>query len=257
MRSASASASCGQRTRVASKVPQTASMSSWDSPKSRAARMMAMYRRTEFSTWRGYPPGPVRLTRELVDQPQQVERGERLGEEQGRPGVVRRALVLDSGGQHHDPRAAQVVALAQRAAGVEAVELGHVDVEEDDPRLGLVGLDEALLAGGGLDELEARDVLERRRDQPPDEGVVVDDQDGRRHWTSSRMRSIAPSSTVPNASTTCGSNCVPASEPMTSRARSSFEAGRYGRSGVSASSVSATANTRAASGIASSWSPSG
>ena len=60
-----------------------------------------------------------------------------------------------------------------------------------------------------------------------------------------------------NAVTTAGSNCVPAPAAIVTRASSSVTAGRYGRTVVSASSVSATANTRAASGMVSPRRPSG
>ena len=51
-------------------------------------------------------------------------------------------------------------------------------------------------AVAGLLQVEARDVLERRGDQLADEGVVVDDEDRRRHAIPSRMRANASSGIV-------------------------------------------------------------
>ena len=60
-----------------------------------------------------------------------------------------------------------------------------------------------------------------------------------------------------NTRTIAGSNCVPAPPLSSARARSAPIEPRYGRSLVIASNESATANTRAPSGIASEASPSG
>ena len=71
------------------------------------------------------------------------------------------------------------------------------------------------------------------------------------------MRVNASSGTVSYAATIAGSNCVPAAARITWRASDHDEAGRYGRSVVRASSVSATAKTRAWTGICSPASASG
>ena len=60
-----------------------------------------------------------------------------------------------------------------------------------------------------------------------------------------------PRSRERNASTTSGSNCAPDSASISRVAAAHVSAGRYGRSLVIASSASATANIRAATGISS------
>lgn len=60
-----------------------------------------------------------------------------------------------------------------------------------------------------------------------------------------------------NTSTTLGSKCEPAFWRIYSIALFFAHAGRYGRSLVSASKTSTTANSRAASGISSPFSPRG
>ena len=118
---------------------------------------------------------------DLVDQAQQVQRGERLGEEEVGARVAGGGLVLRARGrQHHDRRAARLRLLAQPGARGDAVELGMSTSRKTIAGLVSTATVERLLAVARLVQLEARDVLERRRDQLADERVVVDDQDAAR-----------------------------------------------------------------------------
>src|SRR5262249_58025862 len=111
---------------------------------------------------------------ELVDQPEQVERAERLGQEQVGPGLlgIRLDVVAGSRGQHHDRRVGRRVVPAELPARLDPVQARHVDVEEHQRgTLALSDL-ERLDAVGRLVQLELRDVLERGRDQLADELVV-------------------------------------------------------------------------------------
>jgi hypothetical protein len=116
---------------------------------------------------------------EPVDEPQQPQRREPVGE----------------AGQHHDHRIGGDRVGAQPPARLDAVEPRHVVVEEDDLRAVLEGGFEGLLTVARLTQPESRDVLERGGDQPPYEGVVVDDQDRRAHASPSRTRTNAASGT--------------------------------------------------------------
>ena len=67
-------------------------------------------------------------------------------------------------------------ALAELAHDLDAVEVGHDDVEEDDVRADLLGLLERLLAAVGGDDAEAL-LAEGDRDELGDARLVVGDED--------------------------------------------------------------------------------
>ncbi len=71
---------------------------------------------------------------DLVDEPEQVEWAERLGQEQIGAGLLGAGLdpVVVGGGEHHDRRRGRSLLGAQRAAGLDPVEARHVDVEEHE-----------------------------------------------------------------------------------------------------------------------------
>ena len=129
---------------------------------------------------------PVGSHASSSDEPQQVQRRERLGEEQvgarARRGAARAA---DAGGEHDDARPAQSVEARSARHAVDPVQLGMSTSRNTIRGRGPPRRLDRLLAVGRLDELEARDVLERRGDEPADERVVVDDEDGVR--SSSRL----------------------------------------------------------------------
>jgi hypothetical protein len=85
---------------------------------------------------------------------------------------------LALGGQHHDRRPARLLALAQAAADLEAVQPGQHQVQQDQLRLPADGLLEALLAVRRGEDAEAL-ALEVVPDHLDDVGVVLDDQDRR------------------------------------------------------------------------------
>ena len=66
-------------------------------------------------------------------------------------------------------------ALAQLAHDLDAVEVGHDDVEQDDVRPDLLGLLERLFAAVGGDDAEAL-FAEGDRDELRDPGLVVGDE---------------------------------------------------------------------------------
>ena len=90
------------------------------------------------------------------------------------------------GGEHDDRRVRGRRARAQRGAGGDAVEARHVDVEEDDRRLARSARARSPRGRRGLDEVEARDVLERRGDQ------AADERDRRRRRRIVRLTRCAP-----------------------------------------------------------------
>src|SRR5918999_751353 len=135
---------------------------------------------------------------QVVDEPQQPQRRERLGEEvirarRGRPRV--RGSVGEAG-QHHDDRAGGDGVGAQPPAGLDAVEPRHVVVEQDHLRAILEGGFEGLLTVARLAQPEPADVPERGEDEPPYVRVVVDDEDRpAAHPSPSRIRTNASSGT--------------------------------------------------------------
>ena len=66
-------------------------------------------------------------------------------------------------------------ALAQLAHDLDAVEVGHDDVEQDDVRPDLLGLQERFLAAVGGDDAEAL-LAQGDRDELRDPGLVVGDE---------------------------------------------------------------------------------
>jgi hypothetical protein len=134
---------------------------------------------------------------EVVDEPQQPQRGERLGEEVIRAGRGRPRVggTVGEAGQHHDHGAGGDGVGAQPPAGLDAVEPRHVVVEQDDLRAILEGGFEGLLTVARLTQPEPADVVERGGDEPPDERVVVDDEDRPAHASPSRIRTNASSGT--------------------------------------------------------------
>ena len=146
---------------------------------------------------------PKRLSPRRVTQPvhqsQQLQGRERLREEEvgaGAAGVELR-VVLRVAGEHHDRRVGRDRLGLQAAARLDPVQPRHVDVQEDDRGLDLAGALDGLLAVSGLREPVARHVLQRGRDQPPDAGVVVDDQDRPVHQSASRNASKVLSGIAP------------------------------------------------------------
>jgi hypothetical protein len=131
----------------------------------------------------------VRRT-QAIDEPQEVQRGEGLGEEEIRARRTRVPLrfVVGVARQHHDRRVGRRRLRAQPAAGLDAVQPRHVDVQEDDRGLGVAGALDGLLPVAGLGHPVAGDVLERRGDQPADPGIVVDDEDRPVHLRLLRRR---------------------------------------------------------------------
>jgi hypothetical protein len=136
----------------------------------------------------------VRRT-EAIDEAQEVQRREGLGEEEIRARRTRVPLgfVVGVARQHHDRRVGRRRLRAQPAAGLDAVQPRHVDIEEDDRGPGVAGALDGLLTVAGLGHPVAGDVLERRRDQPADAGIVVDDEDRPVHRKLLRKRSKAAS----------------------------------------------------------------
>ena len=208
---------------------------------------------------RGRPSGRAA---DLVDEPQQVERAERLGEEEVGARVLRtRARCRGAGrGEHHDrrpgrrgrPRGCARTPRSRRGAACRC--RGRRSRAARAPAIST-----ASAPSLASQQLEARDVLERRGDQLADERVVVDDQDRSRISRSPRGSARSTSSgmrgeRVDDRGVELGARGPPRSARAPRRA--ARPAGT-GRSVVSASSVSATAKTRAASGMSSPASPSG
>src|ERR1700726_3456616 len=179
-----------------------------------------------------------------------MERAEGLGQEQVGARILGLALdaVAVGGGQHHDRRFSGHRVGSQAPAYLDAVEARHVDVEKYQRGSLALGELDGLDAVACFMQLDVRHVLERCDDQLADERVVVDDQHPADHWISAAILTNVASLIVLKASTTSGSKCDPDPLSIIARATRSVEAGRYGRSEVSASSTSATANTRASRG---------
>jgi hypothetical protein len=132
----------------------------------------------------------------VVDEPQQPQRGEGLGEEvirAGRGGPVVGGPVGEAG-EHDDRGVGGDGVGAQPPAGLDAVEPRHV--EQDDLRTILEGGFEGLFTVARLAQPEPGDVVEGGGDEPPYLGVVVDDEDGApAHTSPSRIRTNASSGT--------------------------------------------------------------
>src|SRR5436190_7988734 len=128
---------------------------------------------------------------ELVNQPQQVERAERLGHEQVRAGLLGVGLdaVAERRGQHHDRRVGRGVVGTEPPARLDPVQARHVDVEEHERRPLPPRHLERLDPVARLVQLVLRDVLERGGDQLADELVVIDDQHPMGHRISAAIRS--------------------------------------------------------------------
>jgi hypothetical protein len=135
---------------------------------------------------------------EVVDEPQQPQRGEGLGEEviRARRGGAVVGGPVGEAGQHDDRGVRGDGVGAQPPAGLDAVEPRHVVVEQDDLRAILEGGFEGLLTVARLSQPEPADVVERGGDEPAYVRVVVDDEDGpAAHPSPSRMRTNASSGT--------------------------------------------------------------
>jgi len=135
---------------------------------------------------------------EPVDEPEQVQRRERLGQEEVGAGGAGVALgvVVGVAGEHDDRRVGGAGLGAQAPAGLDAVQARHVDVQEDDRRLGVAGALDGLFTVSRLGHPVARDVLEGGGDEPPYAGVVVDDEDRAVHESPSRKRANVSSGIV-------------------------------------------------------------
>jgi hypothetical protein len=84
---------------------------------------------------------------------------------------------------------------AQPPAGLDAIEVRHRVVEQDDLRAILEGGFEGLFTVARLSQPEAADVAEGGGDEPADQRVVVDDEDRAAHAGPSRIRTNASSGT--------------------------------------------------------------
>ena len=78
----------------------------------------------------------------------EVDGAERVAAQHG-------AIVLVERGQEDDWRVPRFFARAHQLGGLEAVEIGHLHVEQDDGEVALEQLEERLAPGGGGDERPA------------------------------------------------------------------------------------------------------
>jgi hypothetical protein len=134
---------------------------------------------------------------ELVDEPQQAQGGEGLGEEviRARRGGAVADGAVGQPGEHDDRRTGGHGVRAQPPAGLDAVEPRHGVVEQDDLRAILEGGFEGLFSVARLPQPEAADAAEGGGDQPAYQRVVVDDEDRAAHPSPSRIRTNASSGT--------------------------------------------------------------
>src|SRR6185312_9631351 len=120
---------------------------------------------------------------------------EGLGDIVDATGAERLDLAVDVGqGRHEDHRyvAARVQGL-HAAAGFEAVEVGHHDVEQDEIRLGEAGAVERFVAAERDEHVVAVDFEIVDEDAEID-GIVVDDEDsGMRHKGTLQVQAAAAS----------------------------------------------------------------
>ena len=106
------------------------------------------------------------------------------GKDKGKEGVVLRAIptrqrVVVEGGQQQDPGAPAQGEDAR--GGGHPVQHGHLDVHEDDvDGARMDDVDGLGAVRGGGDDLDVRLGAECGRQDLPDDGVVVDDDDARR-----------------------------------------------------------------------------
>ena len=121
--------------------------------------------------------GARRPAQDRADAGGQLVRVERLGDVV--VGAEVEALGLVGGralGRQQDDR--DRASLAQLAHDLDAVEVGHDDVEQDDVRADLLGLGQRLLAAARGDDAEAL-LAEGDRDELRDPWFVVGDEDER------------------------------------------------------------------------------
>jgi hypothetical protein len=86
------------------------------------------------------------------------------------------ALAGRVGGEEDDRDVARLLAPADEGGRLEAVDAGHVHVQEDDGHVAFEQVAQRLVAGGGLDEVPVRRLEDGvERDQV--RRVVIDDQD--------------------------------------------------------------------------------
>ena len=98
-----------------------------------------------------------------------VDRAERV--------AARGAFLVAVGGDEDDRRVLRALALADQLRGLEAVHVGHVDVEEDQRELAAQEPAQGVAAGRGLHDVDA-DLAEHDREREPLLGPVVDEEDG-------------------------------------------------------------------------------
>jgi hypothetical protein len=120
---------------------------------------------------------------DAVHEAQQVQRRERLGEEEvgARGAGMALGVAVRVPGEHDDRGVGGAGLRADPAAGLDPVQARHVDVQEDDLGQGLAGSFDGLVTVARLGHPVAGDVLERGGDEPAYAGVVVDDEDRAGH----------------------------------------------------------------------------
>jgi hypothetical protein len=99
-----------------------------------------------------------------------VDRAERIAAD--------RLHLVGVGGDEDDRRVRRALVLADQRRRLEAIDVGHVDVEQDRRELGLQDVPESLRAGASTDEVVRR-MLEHRLEDQQLLVEVVDDEDAR------------------------------------------------------------------------------
>ena len=117
------------------------------------------------------------------DHAQRLQQVGRLGVLQqesarARPQRTEDVLVEPEVGEDHHPHAVQPLVRDDLLGGLDAVDCGHLDVDEHDIRAVLCGKRHRLLAAGGLgDHLDVVFGFEQRPDAAADQRLVVGDED--------------------------------------------------------------------------------
>jgi hypothetical protein len=116
--------------------------------------------------------------RDLGAQHFRVERLEDIVDRAGRVAAEHLLLVLRDGGDEDDGDVLRPLALLDQCGGLEAVELWHRDVEQNDRDVVTEKLAERVLPGMGKDQVLAQRVKDRLEGEEV-LGAVVDEQDVR------------------------------------------------------------------------------